>query len=110
MLSISLPCINAFSASSSSSPFQVFKEESQPVIDALKGTGRVAEIDAQGDPADVFVAVAEFMTKLVAPNGERSLNSGTSWGRGAMWVGYCGYHMGRRVGVWPQGLLVPSRE
>ncbi len=47
----------------------MFKEESQPVIDALKGTGRVAEIDAQGDPDDVFLAVADFMAKHVLPEG-----------------------------------------
>ncbi|GAX74484.1 hypothetical protein CEUSTIGMA_g1933.t1 [Chlamydomonas eustigma] len=40
---------------------EVFKEESQPVIDALKGSGRVAEIDAQGTPKDIFVEVRKFM-------------------------------------------------
>ncbi len=42
-------------------PVQVFSDESQPVIDALKGSGRVAEIDAQGDVDDIFSHVARFM-------------------------------------------------
>ena len=43
---------------------EVFKEESQPVIDALKGSGRVGEIDAQGDPEAIFIEVARFMEQL----------------------------------------------
>ena len=43
---------------------QVFKEESQPVIDALKDSGRVAEIDAQAQPDEVFEAVTPFMDNM----------------------------------------------
>ncbi len=44
---------------------EVFRSESQPVIDALKDAGRaVAEVDAQGEPDDVFVEVASWMDGL----------------------------------------------
>jgi hypothetical protein len=43
---------------------QVFLDESQPVIDALKDTGRVAEIDAQGDMDEVFAVVQQTMEVL----------------------------------------------
>eukprot|EP00798_Chlamydomonas_sp_ICE-L_P009185 gene9185-16322_t len=39
----------------------VFKSESQPVIDALQESGRVAQIDAQDTPDDVFESVVSFM-------------------------------------------------
>jgi hypothetical protein len=42
----------------------VFLEESQPVIEALKDTGRVVEIDAQGDVDNVFAAVQQTMEEL----------------------------------------------
>ena len=42
-------------------PPQVFQEESQPVIDALMDSGRVGQIDAQGQPEDIFVEVCKFM-------------------------------------------------
>lgn len=46
------------------SRMQVFVEESQPVIDALKESGRVAEIDAQGSVDDVFGLVEPIMDSL----------------------------------------------
>ena len=52
-------------------PHQVFRQESQPVIDALKDSGRgVGEIDAQGSPDEVFGPVADFMAKFAVPKGE----------------------------------------
>ncbi len=43
---------------------QVFVSESQPVIDALKETGRVAEIDASTDVDTVFETVVTHMEAL----------------------------------------------
>jgi adenylate kinase family enzyme len=42
----------------------VFAAESQPVIDELKGTGRVAEIDSQGSVEDVFERIYPIMEQL----------------------------------------------
>eukprot|EP00798_Chlamydomonas_sp_ICE-L_P008765 gene8765-33629_t len=39
----------------------VFKSESQAVIDALAESGRVAQIDAQAAPDEVFESVVSFM-------------------------------------------------
>ena len=55
---------------------QVFKEESQPVIDALLETGRVAEVDAQADPEEVFQSVAAFMDKMDAQGEQGRLTPG----------------------------------
>jgi hypothetical protein len=42
----------------------VFATDSQPVIDELKGTGRVAEIDSQGSVDDVYGSVRQAIARI----------------------------------------------
>ncbi len=46
------------------SRMRVFAEESQPVIDALKATGRVTEVDSQGDVDEVFALLVPALQAL----------------------------------------------
>lgn len=48
---------------------QVFRDESQPVIDMLRETGRVAEIDSQSDAEGVFALVEPLMDEMQEKGG-----------------------------------------
>jgi len=48
------------------SRMQVFRDESQPVIDELAATGRVFEVDAQGGEEEIFDVVRSFMDAMEA--------------------------------------------